>query len=305
MKDSTTATSSAPRPDPEYYRNQVRRLTNLPTLPTIAARLLQATRQDNLSVSQILPIIEQDPPLAMKVLKIANSAFYGLRQKVDSLQRAVVILGMEALGQLAVSFSIVRLFEGLLSKARFQWRAYWEHSAACGHIGELLNRRLKINLPGNIYAMGLLHDVGKLALYRLDPLNYEAALHLAAKELIPSWQAEEQVLGVNHMEIGGLLAEAWELPPALVEAIKYHHDPDRAELPLVASLTQLADLVSNFRCLNFGTEFVQSIPREEAGWKIIQAEVPELGEMDFEHFVLSIDDELDEIKGEVTTLLEH
>ena len=106
----------------EEYHRQVLTLVNLPTLPIIATEIIRATREDRVSVNQILPILEKDPPLAMKVLKMANSAYYGIRERVTSLRHAVVIIGLEQLTGLALSFSVIKSVNNDQEQRKLYWR---------------------------------------------------------------------------------------------------------------------------------------------------------------------------------------
>lgn len=292
---------------PEFYHDQVMALTRLPTLPAIAMELMEVTRNDRLSVNQMLPIIEKDPPLAMKVLKIANSAYYGLHRKVDSLRHALVIIGLKELSDLALSFSVFRAFARDEATHGLRWKRLWEHSAACGHVCQLLQSKLELDIPSSPYALGLLHDIGKLILYKLEPERYLECLEMARDEKVYSYQIEAREIGVDHMQVGRWIAEKWQLPNALIAAMGHHHFPEQVEEPDLrnaAALVQLSDLVCNLQMLGFGTDYVRSIPREEAGWLILQQESEALADLDFERFVLGINDELETIRNMVLLISE-
>lgn len=284
---------------PEYYRDQVYTLTNLPTTPVIATEILKITREDKLSIYQMLPIIKKDPPMALKILKIANSAYYGLREKIESLRQAIVVIGMRELSHLVLSFSVMKLLMSRGdSSGYFEWKQLWKHSVACGHIAQMIDKYLKLTIPSNPYSLGLLHDIGKLILFRIEPDRYIEAIQLVKKENITASEAETEIFGISHSDVGEWLAERWELPKAIVYAIGYHHKPEQVpdtEYQICTSLVQIADLVCNLTSIQFGTEFVQSIPREEEGWKIIQKKYESFKDLDFERFVLSIDDEIETI----------
>jgi HD-like signal output (HDOD) protein len=284
----------------EYYRDEVYSLTKLPTVPTIAAEILRVTREDNMSVRQMIPIIEKDPPLALKILKIANSAYYGLKSPVETLRHAIVVIGMEELSHLVLSFTVLKLLFGReMGDPWLDWNRLWEHSAACGHVAQLLAKRLNLNVTGNPYSLGLLHDIGKLVLYRIDPLKYVKAVELAEKNKAASWEVEQEVFGITHADAGRWLAEKWELPKTIISAIGYHHQPDQVpeeQYKSATGLIQIADLVCNFKSIRFGTVFVKSIPREEVGWKILAEQNPALENLDFERFVMEIDDEFETIQ---------
>ncbi len=289
----------------QYYREQVNALTRIPSLPLIATELMKATHNDNLSVNQILPIIEKDPPLAMKVLKIANSAYFGMPRKVESLRHALVILGMKELSDLSIGFSVMNTLSDSENASGIEWGKLWEHSAGVGHIAQLLQELLGIHTSSSPYALGLLHDVGKIILYRLEPTKYIQVLEHALGNNISTEEAELLILGIDHMTVGGWIAEKWQLPDSIHEAIMYHHTPQLVQDPdlrVSTALIQLADIVANLHSISFGRVFQRSIPREEPGWIILREVSSKLADMDFERFVMSIQDELDVIKEMVRML---
>lgn len=288
-------------PHSDFYREKISSLSNLPTLPGIASEIVQATRSDDLSVNQLLPIIEKDPPLAIKVLKVANSAYYTSTEDVLTLQQAVVRIGMKELNQLAISFSILKAFSFDEQNTSLNWKCFWEHSAACGHIAELLDKKLDLRISENPYSLGLLHDIGKLVLHRLDSNRYIEAVEHSQENNLNSLEGERDIFGITHEDAGRWIAEKWKLPKALTHSIGSHHHPshDNEGYRDSVALIQIADFVSNFNFLEFGSGYVHTVPRDESGWQILQENHHQLKEIDFEHFVMSIQDELDEIKLQV------
>ncbi len=292
----------------EYYLDQVNSLTRIPSLPLIASELMQVTSDDNLSVNQILPVIEKDPPLAMKVLRIANSAYYGLHRKVESLRHALVIIGMQELSDLSLGFSVIKTLSDAEDNFGLEWDNLWEHSAAVGHIGQMLQENLGIQTNSSPYALGLLHDVGKIILHRLEPVKYIEVVQYALANGISTHEAENHVLGIDHMTVGAWVADKWQLPVSIHDAIKYHHEPNHIQDPenrISTALVQLANIVANLRSISFGKNFQRSILNEESGWQILQQVSLKIAEMDFERFIMSIDDEVETIKEMVHLLGGH
>ncbi|RKY52163.1 MAG: hypothetical protein DRP89_08115 [Candidatus Neomarinimicrobiota bacterium] len=291
---------------PEYYRDKIQSLANLPTLPIIATEILRITREDKLSVNQILPIIEKDPPLTMKVLRIANSAYYGLRREIKSIRHAIVVIGLRELSNIAVSFSVIKElsidFEGI----HFQWKEFWKHSVACGYIAQLLAEELKFPTLSNVYILGLLHDIGKLVLYRIEPERYIESLENTNRKQCSSYLAEQEVFGITHSDIGKWTAEKWRMSDEIINTIGFHHNPDKvqnSEFKIYVSLIQVADMVCNFYNMNFGSEYIPSNPSEEAGWKILQDVFKDIKGIKFEEFIKKIENEVKTIM-EVANLLQ-
>ncbi|HDR04151.1 MAG TPA: HDOD domain-containing protein [Candidatus Marinimicrobia bacterium] len=291
--------------NPENLKKRISSLDRIPTLPVIANQIMQIAQDENKSLRQLVPIIEKDPPLAIKVLKMANAAYYGLRRQVDSLRDAVMILGMDSLYQMALSFSVMKVLEtGKMTNA-IAWDKFWEHSAAVGHIAELLKKKLQLRAIPNAFSLGLLHDIGKLVFYKLEPEAYSQLIISCAEEDMPLYNGEIEKFGVSHEQIGIWVAEKWQLPTALITSVGYHHRPHEAtkEMQLNAALVQIANLVANLNEISFGAGFFQTVPRELSGWKIIQETQAHLAEMDFELFVMSIQDEINHI-SEIVKLIQ-
>ncbi len=290
---------------PEYYRDKIQSLTNLPTLPIIATEILRITREDKLSVNQILPIIEKDPPLTMKVLRIANSAYYGLRREIKSIRHAIVVIGLRELSNIAVSFSLIKELSIDFEGYHFQWKEFWKHSVACGYVAQSLAEELEFPTLSNVYILGLLHDIGKLVLYRIEPELYIESLENASRKQCSIYLAEQEVFGITHSDIGKWTAEKWRMSEEIINTIGFHHNPDQvqnSEFKICVSLIQVADMVCNFYNMNFGTEYIPSNPPEEAGWKILQDVFKDMKGIEFEEFIKGIENELKTIREMVNLL---
>lgn len=258
-----------------YYEDRIRNLVNLPTLPIIATEIIRISREDRLSINQMLPIIEKDPPLAMKVLKFANSPFYGLTEKVQSLRHAIVVIGLAQLTELATAFTIIRAFEK--DDESLPWGQFWEHSSATGFMAQTIAEELGITTTENIYSIGLLHDIGKLILYRVDPRSYREAYLLSARQQITSVAAEEEVFGFSHADAGYWISERWELPQSIRIGIRYHHALDAIAEPhfnTLVAIINLADAFVNFRIARFGTRVTPLNAEQLEGWRFLQQNNP-------------------------------
>jgi len=257
----------------DEYRSKVQSLVNLPTLPIIATEIIRIIQEDKLSINQMLPIIEKDPPLALKVLKFANSPFYGLMEKVKSLRHAMVIVGVEQLSQLAMTFSVIRVLQDNGNGEQIPWRLFWEHSSACGYIAQLLHESLGISTITNPYSLGLLHDIGKLAFYKIDPNTYTLIYNYCQEKKIAGYQAESEIAGLTHSEMGMWLAEKWGLPTSISQVIANHHNPaetDDPELTTSAAVIALANQITNSLKLNFGSAETPGQAELSEGWKILK-----------------------------------
>jgi len=202
-------------------------IDNLPTLPIIVLDILNLMHQ-NASMQKIGDKMELDPPITTKVLKIANSAYYGMRQRVDTMRRALVILGLNEISNIVMGISVVRSFKSKNGRV-FGLEKFWEHSIAVAHFSKLLATEMNINTHGEEYTAGLIHDIGKLIFYQYYPEEYEVITELITEQKVPDYLAEKAVIGCDHMYIGYLLAKKWNLPHNLSQSILYHHNPVNAE----------------------------------------------------------------------------
>jgi HD-like signal output (HDOD) protein len=189
--------------------------------------------------------VQHDPALATKILKLVNSAFYGLPAQVASLERAIVMLGLSAVRNLALAASLSQLFKDDLLSERFTTTDLWQHCVAVGVCAKLLARPGR-SLPGDeAFVAGLVHDMGLMVAQQLFRNKVQEVADRCLAEPQNYCAAEEATIGADHQALGGALATKWKFPPGLCLAVTYHHDPSalQPELQKVAALVYLADTV--------------------------------------------------------------
>lgn len=215
----------------------VSNIRNLPTPPIVFHQIQKVIGDPKASAGQIAAVLAEDPAISVKVLKLTNSAFYGLSREVDSVKQAVVIVGMEAIKSLVLSAAVLDMFKGQNVDPGYH-EDFWRHSLATAVCSRILARRISRGLvePDSAFSAGLLHDIGKMIVCCFLP--EEHSLFMQQRQSDQSaldYEIEEGVLGYNHAQIGGFLAAQWKLPAKLSDAIAFHHHPqlnDREE-PLV------------------------------------------------------------------------
>jgi HD-like signal output (HDOD) protein len=276
--------------------DRIKKVNDLPTLPGIAAELLRMVHDPRSTMPQLATIIERDPALSTKVLKVVNSPFYGLRQKIGDLDRALVILGMREIVNLVSGLLVFKTF----SKHRgpsFDRRAFWLHSAACAVISRAIAGRLGYRFAGEDFVGGLIHDIGKIVLDQFVHEDFMQALELADARKLPLYRAEEEVLGITHSQVGEWLAMTWGLPDTLVEVIAEHHCVELAGgNPLLVATVHVADEVCKMKGLGFSGYVGETVLQEDAGWRILQEHFPQLAEIDVEKFMSGIDGEIEKAR---------
>ena len=203
------------------FKKVLREIKNLPTLPGIVAKLGKMAEDPDTTTEQMGRVISKDHILASKLLKLVNSAFYGFPQRISSLNSAIILLGFNVIKSLIISASIFEVMES-------QDVELWEHSLGCAVVCNVLARHLGVKDPEEISTAGLIHDIGKVAIKMELPREYQKITELSQEKKISRLEAEREVLGLDHAEVGSWLAKSWNLPNKLVEPIACHHDPHLA-----------------------------------------------------------------------------
>lgn len=232
----------------EELREKIASITNLPTLPQVASRLMTVINDPGTSSQDVSFIVGQDMSLAAKVLRLANSAFYGMPRTITNLNNAVVILGFRVLNTMVLSLTVFDLFPQDRTRVLFDREAFWRHGLGCGIIAKLLAQKMRKFVlfdPEEAFCAGLLHDIGKVAMEQYLHDDFRRALAWARDKKISSFAAEQQVLGYTHTEVASWLTSSWDLPAELHAPLLYHHEPALAgPCADVAALCHWADVLS-------------------------------------------------------------
>lgn len=198
---------------------------DLPTLPSIAARIFSIASDPDSSSAELLNIIKQDPALTSKILKTVNSAFYGNPQKVSSVQQAVVLLGNDEIVDLAFGIAVAKVFNIKPAQNVVDPTFLWHHAVFTALIAQNLCRTIPQYKNISVFTAGLLHDVGKIFFIEKFADVYRQIFADTAKYEMPLFELEEDYLGMNHAAVGKHLSSNWNLPEYLVQAITHHHQP--------------------------------------------------------------------------------
>ncbi|MFO7930457.1 MAG: GGDEF domain-containing protein [Desulfosalsimonas sp.] len=200
-------------------------LEELPALPSVAVRILEKIRDPEASMQQLAGILATDPPLSAKVLSVVNSSFFGLPQKIANLPHAVNLLGEDSLKYIALSFSLIQLFDR--RKNLLDYSLFWKSSLTSAVVSRILTEELGWTDCEDMYFLGLVHNIGILVLAQSHPEQYELVLKRVRDRKISFHAAENEILGYNHMEVGAFLVGHWGLPELFAVRIACHHHPDR------------------------------------------------------------------------------
>ncbi len=254
----------------ELRLKRVRRITEsligLPALPMTVTRLITAISSPQVTARDLARLISSDQAVTAKVLKLANSAFYGFSRKVSTVSLAIVVLGFDTVKDLVLSLSIMDRFStkndtsGLFDHTRF-----WEHSMAVGIMSRLIAQKHNTELRGEVSVAGLMHDLGKQIFNRYMTKEYNMLLQIARDSEFPIRKVEEEYVGANHARVGGWLMENWNLPEILVDAISYHHDPLSAKTTrIMPAIVHLANIIVKMNNIGFSGDTYIPEPDSDA-----------------------------------------
>jgi HD-like signal output (HDOD) protein len=240
---------------------------NLPSLPTIYRQISEAIARPTSSARDIGNVISKDIGLSARLLRLVNSTFYGFPSRIDTLSRAVTIIGNRQLSTLALGMNIINTFKNIPSHL-IDMKSFWEHSIACGIGARIIAGYENIQNTERLFVAGLLHDIGRLILYSHIPVHAKNALLRAKYTDNLLHEAEFEIMGFNHARIGGLLLKKWQLPIALENTVKYHHTPQESKDPLEPAIVHLADIMIN--ALGIGSSGERFVPPlDPSAWQCI------------------------------------
>lgn len=233
---------------------------DIPPLPRVAVQVANLVDQPNTSAAQVAQALSMDQVLTARVLKLANSAFYGAPRKISTVTEAIVLLGMRTIRNMTMAVSCFDLYDRDVKGYTERRGDMWRHSLCCGYAAQQIAARVRYPLPEEAFVAGLLHDIGKVLISLRLSNEFGMALDRVIEEKITFVEAELEILGFDHAQVGAHMSEAWNLPPQLVSAIRWHHDPASAvETPpagnksgrnagKLAAIVHVSDLV----CITLG-----------------------------------------------------
>jgi len=237
----------------------VRKIRDLPTLPRTVLRITEIINNPRSSAKDLASVITEDQILTARLLKLVNSAFYGFPQQISTVTNAVVLLGFDAIRNLLLTTSVFDIFIKKQKVDKEKLEKFWDHSLSCAVGAKVIGSYLRYEKVEELFVAGLLHDIGKVIEMLYMPEAFEQIEQIVNNENILIRQAEEEVLGFTHTEIGELLAKKWGMPDKLAKAIAFHHQPEMADGHLFeAGVVHLSDILT--RALNAGSGGDNRIP---------------------------------------------
>ncbi len=219
----------------------VKKLEDLPTLPAVVMELLSSIDQEDVDISVLAKKVSHDQALTAKTLRLANSSLYGLQVKVTTIAQAITYLGFLTTRNLITAAAVT----GCFAKGQcpgFDDKAFWRHSIATAACCRVIARRVKFN-QDVAFTAGLLHDIGRLVLVSIFPAQYGQVLALQREQDIEALEAEQAVMGVDHVAAGIALSEHWNFSHTMKMAIGFHHDPEAPDAGILAAIVHVANAI--------------------------------------------------------------
>jgi putative nucleotidyltransferase with HDIG domain len=213
-------------------RGGLQAMDALPPLPAIALRVMQVAQDPKSSASDLAIVISADPGLSARILKIINSAAYRRTREITSVQDALVMLGFVQARNVAISGAIAGAYAPDAANVLFRIESFWRHSLAVAFkASDLAGKSRRLDVP-SAFTAGILHNMGRLAMFYFDAAGLDQAVAEAMRRDVPLEVVEQEMLGFDHCEIGGSLAEKWHLPADIADAIRNHHGDHAGETTL-------------------------------------------------------------------------
>jgi putative nucleotidyltransferase with HDIG domain len=228
---------------------------DIPVLPDRINKILKLTEDPDSTVQDIEHEILKDQSLTTKVLRLANSVHYGYPRKIGTITEATILLGFQAIRSITLASSVNQLLVQELPGYGLQKYDLWKQSQSCAIIARYIAKKVKFNKPEQAYIASLLRDIGKVILNHYVAQQYQQIIKKVENENKPFIEAEQEILGFHHGEVGAKVGEKWNFPPDLVEAIAYHHSPEKATInPKLTSITHIADAIVMMMGIGLGAD---------------------------------------------------
>ncbi len=237
---------------------------SFPSMPAAALKLLTLLKDENTTNAQIEQILRYEPGLTANILKLTNSAYFGLPTKIGSVRQAVLMIGWKKLTQIVLASCVSAIVDKPVQGYDLSAGELWRHSVAVSVASEILVKELKLPVSDEVFTAALLHDVGKMVLGRYVKEDI-AVIDGEDMQDMPFEQVERSMFGIDHAEIGANILKRWLFPPGMISAVRWHHDPDAApKSNHMIDVVHVADVLCLMSGLGIGREGLQYRPSPAA-----------------------------------------
>lgn len=286
--------------------NVIQGIDNIPTLPSVAMEVMTLTRSPEVSIKEISECIHKDPALAMRVLRMANSSFYRRGSKeIDTIHRAILMMGLNEVVNIATSVSVLSILTPKDDEEESMRRKLCNHCVATALIARYMDKKIRLNSQGREFVGGLLHDIGKIIFDEYFHDHFLEAHALSIKKSCTMFDAEREVLGITHMDVGYYLAQKWKLPPYLVDIIHHHHNPVNAQFKDITALVSIANLLAKAKEISCGGDTISFILKDQGAWLILKKIGHPMDALDIERITFEMEDIGQEVQKYISTVLDQ
>ncbi len=242
--EAPSAPRVVPRLDEAQIEARLKNCARLPSLGSINSALRELLSADQSYIAQISEVIRRDPSLTARLLRLVNSVYFGLSSPVNSIEEAIFYLGVRQIRQLAMLTPVIEDFQKLAGNAPFPWREFWRHCIGVAIMTREVISVVRVPNDEADYVAGLVHDVGKIAMAAAFTEHFVEVRRRLTEQPASLTEVELDVLGMDHCELGARYLQHHNLPEAMIETARYHHQPERAShhVPIVAAVS-IADLL--------------------------------------------------------------
>jgi HD-like signal output (HDOD) protein len=268
----------------------------MPTLPEAVVRILEMSENPDVEVEEVADAILMDKVLTARMIRLVNSAFWGIRRHITSVREAIVYLGLHQIRSIVVTTSLFNTFHS--RNPSFRVAAIWEHGLGCAMISRIIAQKIGFQDLEKAYLAGLMHDIGEVVLSQFDVEKFDEIIALVQTENMSFFEAENRILGVTHSDFSGWFKEQWGFSDEMAEVISAHHAIEKASInPRLVAVVVLANLFCQVRGLDYGYSREVGISfKDEPAWKKLAEMNPDLNSVDLARFTLDLDGMVDEVK---------
>lgn len=263
----------------------VSKVDDMKVLPEIINKIISLTEDPDSTVEDMEKAILGDQILTTKILRLANSAYYGYARKISTISQATVLLGFQAIKSIALASTVSIFLTSELKGYSLGKNELWTQSQTCAIVSRYIAKHIKYPSPEEAYVAGLLRDIGKTILNQHMEKEYSEVLNLVEEGNMSFLEAEKAILGFDHAEIGEKVAEKWNLPKALVDSIGHHHTPEDSNInQLLVSIVHVADAITMMMGVGLGLDGL--------AYSLSPVAIDALGltEIDFDNIISNVSD---------------
>lgn len=261
-------------------------IQKLPSFPAVIQQAIQLIHDPKSSAKDVVEVIQYDQSITVEVLKLCNSAYFGLRRKVHSLREALVMIGLDQLLEMILCRESSRFFYNPCKGYDLEYGALWRHSIVSALLSGIISKRLNHEMTPTHFTAALIHDIGKVVLSEFVEDYFGEIKQVMEKESLTFIEAEKEVLGIDHAELGGRIVEKWNFPSVIASCVRFHHYPfSTSEDQEMVHLIYLCDMVAMTTGIGGGADGLSYHAYEEVMRQY------QLKEKDIESFIVQMEDQ--------------